>query len=130
MGKNQKGAFMAEKAILVYGLTKDEAVTAAETLSQSLEYDVDLFSATTHDSMTVNDVVNDYPEQVFESRDVRFVMFLGVNDNKELELLLKAYPKEQRRPIFCTLTESNRYWTVDNLAAHLAEEHRQATAAR
>jgi hypothetical protein len=121
---------MAEKAILVYGLTKDEAVTAAETLSQSLEYDVDLFSATTHDSMTVNDVVNDYPEQVFESRDVRFVMFLGVNDNKELELLLKAYPKEQRRPIFCTLTESNRYWTVDNLAAHLAEEHRQATAAR
>lgn len=119
---------MAEKAILVYGLTKDEAVSAAETLSQSLEYDVDLFSATSHESMTVNDVVNDYPEQVFGTQDIRFVMFLGVASEEELGLLLKAYPKNQNRPIFCTLTESNRQWTIQNLASHLAEEHTQALA--
>jgi hypothetical protein len=118
---------MAERAILVYGLTKDEAVSAATSISQSLEYDVDLFSATSHENITVNDTINDYPEQVFKAKDIRFVMFLGVTSEEELALMLKAFPKNQSRPIFCTLTESNRYWTIEKLSSHLAEEHRMAT---
>jgi hypothetical protein len=114
---------MAEKALLTFGLSRDEAAVSTQVLSQKLGLDINLISASGMEDRTVEEILELSPDSVFVEDTIRFVMFLGFDD-KEIRESLTSFPLTTQRPIFCTLTENNLSWTIRKLADHLLEEHR------
>ena len=114
---------MAEKALLTFGLSRDEAAVSTQILSQKLGKDIDLISASGMENHTVEEILELAPDSVFVEDSTRFVMFLGFDD-AEIRTSLDSFPLTEMRPIFCTLTENNLSWTIRKLADHLLEEHR------
>jgi hypothetical protein len=114
---------MAEKALLTFGLSRDEAAVSTQVLSQKLGFDIDIISASGMEDHTVEEILDLSPDSVFVEDSTRFVMFLGFDD-REISESLNSFPLTKERPIFCTLTENNLSWTIRKLAEHLLEEHR------
>jgi hypothetical protein len=118
---------MADKALLLYGITEIEAIKIRDALSASLSCEIDVYSATGHEKIIIKDFLENTPDQIYAIRNIRFLMFLGFEDS-EIHSALAAFPQDVARPIFCTLTENNLSWTFDFLAEHLAEEHKKMTS--
>ena len=117
---------MDEYGILLYGFDSKDAETVRSSLEHSLRGPVLALSASGGESRKVSEIL-DNPADSFIEGEVRILMFLGFRDS-EIREALSIFPKEMKRPIFCTLTENNGDWTFSYLLEHLEEEHRQATA--
>jgi len=119
---------MDEYGILLYGFGPAEAETVRLKLEEVLSGTLLAMSASGSETRKVSDIL-DEPSDFFSAGDVRVLMFLGFGDG-EIRKALSAFPKDMKRPIFCTLTENNENWTFSHLLEHLAEEHRQARGGR
>ena len=112
---------MDAKAFLFYGFNLDEALLVRDTVSEALGEEIDTISASGEESSTVADVLDRMPDGTFAEAPVRFLMFLGFDD-EDISAAIKAFPKISKRPILCTLTENNMKWTIAYLLEHLIEE--------
>ena len=112
---------MDDKAFLYYGFTLDDALLVRDTISDAIGEDIDTISASGEEDSTIEDVLDRMPDARFDDAPVRFMMFLGFDD-EDISASIKAFPKISKRPILCTLTENNLKWTVSALLEHLVEE--------
>jgi len=111
---------MADAGILVYGFPEDEACAVRGGFAAACGIEIDLLSASGSETQTVEMVLGAGGSGVYESRDDRFLMFLGFDDTM-IRRALDAYALPIR-PIFCGLTENNLQWKVAYLMEHLCEE--------
>jgi Domain of unknown function (DUF3783) len=117
---------MADKALLIYGLSDTDALTCKIALSDACDSSIDIISASGSEHETVRSILES-PESTdkrltYIQNENPFVMFLGFTD-EEISLALKNFPAlTVSRPIFCALTENNLEWTIDMLSEHLREE--------
>lgn len=114
---------MADKGLLIYGLSDSDARICRETLESALGEAIDVISASMRDHETVRSVLESAGDrETHTGKETRFIMFLGFN-NEEIGRALNGFPTlDSPRPIFCTLTENNLEWTISSLAEHLKEE--------
>lgn len=115
---------MDEYGLLLYGFGPEEARTICSSFGEIVPGPIAALSASGGESRLVSEIL-DSPSDFFEQGDVRILMFLGFGDD-EIRRSLSRYPKEIKRPIFCTLTENNSGWTFGYLVEHLREEHLRA----
>ena len=114
-------------AILVYGYSKEHADTIKECLEKLIEHDVTLIDGSDKEEMTINDILGSGFGASFKEDDVKILMFIGFKGT-QIEKCLHFYPRgEIVRPIFCTLTEHNVGWTLEQLKQDLMQEHRAWT---
>ncbi|PKL35533.1 MAG: hypothetical protein CVV44_22295 [Spirochaetae bacterium HGW-Spirochaetae-1] len=120
---------MEEIGILLYGYVEEDARLIHDTLEKLLSWDIVLISASGREDSTVAQVLDGDHENCFENRGIKFLMFLGFDDDL-IEKSLKGFPRKEHlaRPIFCGLTENNYNWTIAFLAEHLLEEKRSWSA--
>jgi len=109
---------------LIYGYGKDEALRLKDTLESLIERPVEILSATNREGLVVGDILDQEESgNTYQDSPVKFLMFLGFLD-PEINAVMSGLPKDDRRPIFCGLTESNVAWPVAKLIEHLLEEKR------
>lgn len=116
---------MAEKALLFYGFTRDEAFIVRDSLAAALGCEIEMISASGREETAVESVLAEMPAADFTEEDTRFLMFLGFEDS-DISESIRAFPKISKRPILCTLTENNMTWTIAALLEHLKEEDARA----
>ena len=107
--------------MLFYGFSKDCAVTVHSVISDALSKEIDLISASSCEGEKLEDIIVRNGSGSFDEKDEAFLMLLGFDDDM-LRNALESYPKNLRRPIFCTLTKNNLLWTPEFLLEHLIEE--------
>lgn len=72
---------MEEKAFLYYGFNLDEALLVRDTISAALDEEVDTISASGEENSTIeDDLLDRMPDGNFTEAPVRFLMFLGFDD--------------------------------------------------
>lgn len=109
------------KGVIVYGFSEDEAQKLKDYFNDGVSNEVRFFSADGCGEITVEEILMDDERTEFCHNDDHFLMFLGFEEY-EIRKTLSDFPCCIRRPVFCTLTESNYKWKIDHLHAHLMEE--------
>lgn len=115
---------MADYALLFYGYEEDDAVKINEKLKESLECDLDMFSASASSNPIVKNIITENEKSEFEKLQNCFLMFLGF-ENDMISKVLSTFPKDVKRPLFCGATENNVDWNVNYLMEHLLEEQKE-----
>lgn len=110
--------------LLFYGFSKDEVDLIKQQIHIILESNIIFLTASLRENHTIKEIIDMTDHSVFESKDNRFIMFLGFEDELMMKFL-KSFPGNIKRPIFCGLTDSNINWTVSFLMDHLIEEKRR-----
>jgi len=111
---------MTDLGLLFHGYSKDNAQAIANFLSDQLGTQIHIFGAHGQDESTVQQIL-DGVAQEFCDGDPKVMMLLGF-ENDLVQVVLKQFPQDIPRPIFCGLTESNLTWTISHLVEHLLEE--------
>ena len=106
-------------AILVYGYAKEHAEAIKERLDSLTEEDIVLVDGSDKESMVINDILGSGFGFSFKDSETKILMFIGFKGG-QIEKCLHFFPRgDIVRPIFCTLTEHNIGWTLEQLL----EEH-------
>jgi len=111
--------------ILVYGYNEDDARYIEESLGRTLGQEIFLISASKKEDMTIGNILEKGPEDIFEERETKILVFLGFS-KEQIDMTLKEFPGRANlaRPIFCGLTQHNIGWHLTELIEHLLEEER------
>lgn len=111
--------------ILVYGYNKKNAQFIGESLGIILDREIFVISASQKEDMKITDILEKGPEDIFEDKEAKVIMFLAFS-KEQIEMTLREFPDEGDlpRPIFCGLTNHNMGWHVSDLIEHLLEEER------
>lgn len=113
--------------IMIYGYHQDDALKIQAAIDRTVENPLFVISASGKESWLVADILEKSPEDLYEDKDAKIIMFLGF-DEGQVNASLKGFPSpEVTRPIFCSLTVHNIQWPLKHLIDHLQEEHRQWT---
>lgn len=113
--------------IMIYGYDLDDALKIQAAIEGALENPLFVISASGNENRLVAEILDKGPEDLYEDKDAKIVMFLGFNEG-QVKASLKDFPSlEVTRPIFCSLTAHNIRWPMKQLIEHLQEEHRQWT---
>ncbi len=109
--------------ILVYGYNEDDVRFIGESLGHTLEEELFVISAAKKEDMTIRDILEKGPENIFEDRDPKILMFLAFS-KEQIDMTLTGFPARDNlvRPIFCGLTHHNIGWQLSDLIEHLLEE--------
>ena len=110
--------------LLTYGFSEDDVNILKKKIIYSFESEIIILSASLRENNTVKEIIDMTDHSVFESKENRFIMFLGFEDELMMQFL-KLFPGNIKRPIFCGLTDSNINWKVSFLMDHLIEEKRR-----
>ena len=110
--------------LLFYGFSEEEVDLINKQIHIILESNIIFLTASLREKHTINEIINMPDHSAFESKDDRFLMFLGFEDEMMMKFL-KSFPGNIKRPIFCGLTDSNINWKVSFLMDHLIEEKRR-----
>lgn len=109
--------------LLIDGYTTEESRVLHSVLSKS--YDCAILLSTKSQTKAIAQIIEEN-EQNFEGVGVTVCMFVEYKE-KDINALLKSFPKSLKRPLFCILTDSNREWNLAYLGNHLIEERREMT---
>ncbi|HQA82649.1 MAG TPA: DUF3783 domain-containing protein [Syntrophales bacterium] len=110
--------------ILIYGYGKEDAFSIRAALDRALEESLFLVSGAGKEQWVVLDIRDKGPEDIFEEKEDKLVIFLAFNQD-QIDTALRGFPEQGiRRPIFCGLTMQNMHWKLNTLIEHLKEEHR------
>ena len=111
--------------ILVYGYSEEDARFMGESLGHALEQELFVISASKKEDMTIGDILEKGPEDIFEDREPKILMFLAFS-KEQIDMTLTEFPHKEAlaRPIFCGLTQHNIGWHLTDLTEHLLEEDR------
>ncbi len=107
----------------VYGLSKDEVERIKKAVKEEFNRESEFISGVGKEEILVKHILDDWEEGSFEDLETKIIMLLNLDDN-EIFRFLEIYPKELKRPIFCTPTENNIHWSLKELIEDLVEEHR------
>ena len=111
---------MTDLGLLFHGYSEDTAQAIADFLGNQLGNPIHIFGAQGQDQSTVQQIL-DGAEHEFGEGDPKVMMLLGF-ENDQVQVILKQFPVDIPRPIFCGLTEDNLTWTIRHLKEHLIEE--------
>lgn len=111
---------MTDLGLLFHGYSEENARTIAGSLGGKLGTQIHIFGAHDQDESTVQQIL-DGAAQGFGDGDPKIMMLLGFG-NDQIQVVLKQFPTDVPRPIFCGLTEDNLFWTIGHLVEHLLEE--------
>lgn len=111
--------------ILVYGYNEKDARFIGESLGHTLEQEIFVISASKKEDMKISDILEKGPEDLFENKDTKLLMFLAFS-KEQIDLTLREFPDKKglARPIFCGLTNHNIGWQLSDLTEHLLGEER------
>lgn len=109
--------------MMVYGYSKENAEAIQKVFESELDEEIILISATGKEKMVVSEILDLGPDIPHGENETKVIMLLGFDD-EQTALVLKTFPKDIRRPIFCALTEENMNWHLDKLLEHLEEERK------
>ena len=114
---------MEPLGVLIYGYNSKMASIIEKSLNEIVNQEVLILSGSKKEYMKVIDILNKGPEDCFEDKDNKILIFLGFSED-QVGAVLKGFPKTGaiNRPIFCGLTEQNMNWTLNYLIGHLVEE--------
>jgi hypothetical protein len=113
--------------IMIYGYHRDDALKIQAAIEPAVENPLIVISASGREDWLVADILDKSPEDLFEDKEAKIIMFLGFNEG-QVKASLRDFPSpEVTRPIFCSLTVHNMKWPLQHLIDHLQEEHRQWT---
>jgi hypothetical protein len=110
--------------VMVYGYDQGTAEKIRDHLSTVCERKVELLSGSSREKEKVREILNADEHEIFqEKEDPKVVMFLGF-DGPLIHASMDGFPRfeGQMRPIFCTPTEQNMNWTLEELLKDLMEE--------
>jgi hypothetical protein len=114
---------MKPLGILVYGYNKDDARFMGESLGRALEQEIFVISASKKEDLTIREILEKGPEDIFEEKETKILVFLAFS-KEQIDLTLREFPGRDNptRPIFCGLTQHNIGWHLSDLIEHLLEE--------
>ncbi|MGA1872517.1 MAG: DUF3783 domain-containing protein [Thermoplasmatota archaeon] len=115
---------MNEIGIMLYGYDEVSAKKIRSALGELTERDVILVCGCGREKDLVGDILEDETYDDWEAvEDPKIVMFLGF-DGPMIHASIDGFPamEGQTRPIFCTPTEENIGWTLEDLISDLKEE--------
>jgi hypothetical protein len=113
--------------ILIYGYNRENALQIEKTLDRVLNDSIFVISASGKSNRTIADILDSGPDDFYEDRTDKMIMFLAFN-KEQIDAALNGFPSpEIERPIFCGLTAQNIQWPLNRLFEHLKDEHRQWT---
>lgn len=114
---------MNAPGILLYGYNRDEAQSIRSSFEGVIGSELVVISASLKEEETVETILHKGPNDVYEQKEDRIIMFLGFN-REMVTAAMKAFPSDNdlKRPIFCGLTENNSTWKMNYLIEHLKEE--------
>ena len=107
---------------MLYGYKEKDALNIKKALDVVHGQDVTLISGSGKEEETVGDILEKEGAEAFQAMDFSILMFLNFDDGM-IDKTLKAFPKDVKRPIFCTTTERNVNWKLSDLIKDLLEEH-------
>ena len=116
---------MNQLGILVYGYNEEDARFIGKSLSHTLEQEIFVISTSKKEDMTIRDILEKGPEDIFEDREPKILVFLAFS-KEQIDMTLTEFPHKEAltRPIFCGLTHHNIGWHLSDLIEHLLEEDR------
>ena len=109
------------KGIVLYGYDRNDALVIINEYMEFLEDGLVLIGASGSDDMAVSEILFPGFTQSFEDHENKVLMFVGFS-GEQVQMALKSFPGEIKRPVFCGLTESNYNWKMKDLVEHLLEE--------
>ena len=120
---------MQPLGIMVYGYSADQANRIRHSFDQLFSSKTVLISASGKEDLKVLDILEKGPEDLFEEKETKILVFLGFSET-QIRQALQDFPagKGLPRPIFCTLTEQNIHWPLQGLMEHLTDEHNRRKA--
>lgn len=112
--------------IMAYGYNEEDARCIGEWLGHTLEQEIFVISASKKEDMTIGDILEKGPEDIFEERETKILVFLAFS-KEQIDRTLREFPSKEglTRPIFCGLTQHNIGWHLSDLIEHLLEEDRR-----
>jgi hypothetical protein len=109
--------------ILIYGYKQEDVLQIGAAFDRAVEDSVFIISGSGKEDQLVMDILDQGPEEAFEEKEDKIVMFLAFTKD-QVDAVLNGFPSPGvTRPIFCGLTVQNLQWTMDHLIEHLKEEH-------
>jgi hypothetical protein len=116
----------ADFGIMVYGYNEADAKKIKIKIEGIMKKEVDLISGSRQENQVIRDILESGGAADFEEADRKVMMFLGDFTTKQLQASMKALPPEGeiQRPIFCTVTDRNFFWTLSDLIEDLVKEER------
>ena len=122
---------MESLGILLYGYNLSDSENIHKKLLGILNEDVIVISGSSKEDITLNDILEQGPNDNYKDSEHKILVFLGFND-LQVSAVLNGFPKnsELTRPIFCGLTEQNLNWPLKELIEHLVEEDKNWTEKR
>jgi len=112
---------MTDMGIMVYGYCQKDAEAMTAALASALGRDIQAISGSGREEDTVMDILDSGAADGFQEKDPGVLMLMGFDD-EDISKALEAFPKDVRRPIFCTPTEKNVGWKLKDLIADLLKE--------
>ena len=126
-GKGNRAMIKDPIGILIYGYNREDAFRIRATLDRALNDSIFVISASGKEDMLIADILDNGPEDFYEDRQDKIIMFLAFN-KEQVDAVLNDFPSPNiTRPIFCGLTVQNIQWMMNRLIEHLKQEHRQWT---
>lgn len=117
---------MEAAGVLIYGYAEGDALRIRTFLGKITGAPVFMTSASGKNGARIVDILDDAGENRFADEDPKIMMLLGFAE-EQIHAVLGNFSTALEgivRPIFCTLTENNQNWPLEQLLEHLEEERR------
>jgi hypothetical protein len=115
---------MDEIGVMLYGYDEETAISIKGFLEDANGQDLIMISGCGREVDLIGNILEDEGHSLWEAKnDPKILMFLGF-DGPQIHASMDNFPKfeGQNRPIFCTPTEENIGWKLDELLKDLMEE--------
>jgi hypothetical protein len=114
----------ADFGIMVYGYNESDAKKIKKKIEGIMKKEVDLISGSQMENKVIKDILESGGAPSFEENEKKVMMFLGDFSTKQLQASMKLLPPDGNidRPIFCTVTDRNFFWTLSDLIEDLLQE--------
>jgi len=110
--------------IIIYGYGKDESEEIRKFIEATLDKSISMQSAGGLEDIVLEEIIERGLKGNFDTQQETFMILIGM-DTQDIRKILKIFPSNIRRPIFCGLTEHNVKWQFSYLMKHLLEEEEQ-----
>jgi len=112
------------KGLCVYGYNQEDINVIQHAISSFNDEPMQIISAIGMTDQTVDDIITNDDDHHFEDLMPHIVLFFGFDDT-QISSILRYFPSEVPRPIFCCLTPTNQHWPFRKLMKHLIEEEKE-----
>ncbi len=107
--------------MILYGYDKDNADKLKVEIGDLLETKIEIFSACGLEDITIENILDKSLSGKFKNKAKKIMVLLGM-DNNNIQTILKKFPLDIEKPIFCSITKHNIKWEFSKLMKDLIEE--------